>query len=154
MFAGLLSFLFPRFAAAQDFCFNEVNYTPEKTQFAIFAPDDAKKVILEPIDTFFLSTRAAHGAIMRLRDCSPTTTRQAATKAAEFAKRGTPFDFSYDWTNTSRLYCTELIWVAYNSAGVKILQSNNRIKEDHSTNTIVFPSDIASNDSLRVVFSF
>lgn len=117
-------------------------------------PDDAKKVIIEPIDTFFLSTRAAHGAIMRLRDCSPTTTRQAATKAAEFAKRGTPFDFSYDWTNTSRLYCTELIWVAYNSAGVKILQSNNRIKEDNSTNTIVFPSDIASNDSLRVVFSF
>ena len=46
MFAGLLSFLFPRFAAAQDFRFNEVNYTPEKTQFAIFAPDDAKKVTL------------------------------------------------------------------------------------------------------------
>ena len=46
MFASLLSFLFPRFAAAQDFRFNEVNYTPEKTQFAIFAPDDAKKVTL------------------------------------------------------------------------------------------------------------
>ena len=43
---GFLSFLFPRLSAAQDFCFNEVAYTPEKTQFALFAPNDAKKVTL------------------------------------------------------------------------------------------------------------
>ena len=115
-------------------------------------PDDARMVIIEPIDTFFLSTRAEHGAIMRLKGCSTTTAHQAAIKAA--TKRGTPFDFHYNWTDTSRLYCTELISVVYNSAGVNILQSNNRIKEDNSTNTIVFPSDIASNDSLKVIFSF
>ena len=43
---GFLSFLFPRLSAAQDFCFNEVAYTPEKTQFALYAPNDAKKVTL------------------------------------------------------------------------------------------------------------
>ena len=46
MFATLLSFLFPKPAAAQDFHFNEVNYTPEKTQFVLFAPNDAKRVTL------------------------------------------------------------------------------------------------------------
>ena len=46
MFATLLSFLFPKPAAALDFHFNEVNYTPEKTQFVLFAPNDAKRVTL------------------------------------------------------------------------------------------------------------
>ena len=46
MFATLLSFLFPKPAAAQDFHFNEVNYTTEKTQFVLFAPNDAKRVTL------------------------------------------------------------------------------------------------------------
>ena len=31
---------------AQDFSFDEVSYTPESTTFKLFAPDDAKKVIL------------------------------------------------------------------------------------------------------------
>ena len=41
---GFLSFLFPRTSAAQPF--QEMTYTPEKTQFALFAPNDAKKVTL------------------------------------------------------------------------------------------------------------
>ena len=31
---------------AQDFSFDEVNYTPQATTFKLFAPDNAKKVIL------------------------------------------------------------------------------------------------------------
>ena len=42
--AGLLSLLFPKTAAAQ--WFQEVSYTPERTQFALFAPNDAKKVVV------------------------------------------------------------------------------------------------------------
>ena len=44
IFAGLLSLLFPHKVVAQHF--QEVNYAPEKTQFALFAPNDAKKVTL------------------------------------------------------------------------------------------------------------
>ena len=44
IFAGLLSLLFPHKVVAQPF--QEVNYAPEKTQFALFAPNDAKKVTL------------------------------------------------------------------------------------------------------------
>ena len=48
IFAGLLSLLFPRFAAAQTQAqtFQEVSYSPEKTVFTLFAPDDAKKVVV------------------------------------------------------------------------------------------------------------
>ena len=43
-----MSLLFPRFAAAQTQAqtFQEVSYSPEKTVFTLFAPDDAKKVVV------------------------------------------------------------------------------------------------------------
>ena len=44
IFAGLLSVLLPHKVAAQPF--QEVSYAPEKTQFALFAPNDAKRVTL------------------------------------------------------------------------------------------------------------
>jgi len=44
IFAGLLSLLFPRLAAAQTQTFQEVSYSPENTVFTLFAPNDAKKV--------------------------------------------------------------------------------------------------------------
>ena len=44
IFAGLLSLLFPKSVTAQTF--QEVDYSPEKTQFALFAPNDAKRVTL------------------------------------------------------------------------------------------------------------
>ena len=44
IFAGLLSLLLPGKVVAQPF--QEMTYTPEKTQFALFAPNDAKRVTL------------------------------------------------------------------------------------------------------------
>ena len=46
IFAGLLSLLFPRSTAAQTQTFQEVSYSPEKTVFTLFAPNDAKKVVV------------------------------------------------------------------------------------------------------------
>ena len=42
LFAGLVSLLLPKTMAAQTF--QEVSYTPQQTQFSLFAPNDAKKV--------------------------------------------------------------------------------------------------------------
>ena len=46
IFAGLLSLLFPRIATAQTQTFQEVSYSSEKTVFTLFAPNDAKKVVV------------------------------------------------------------------------------------------------------------
>ena len=47
---GFLSFLFPKLSPAQDFHFNEVTYSPEKTVFTLFAPNDAKQVVVRIYD--------------------------------------------------------------------------------------------------------
>ena len=116
--------------------------------------DGIDRVKIEPIDTFFLSTRAEHGAIMRLRGCDAITSKKAAHEAAKYAKRGVPFDYSYNWSDTSRIYCTQLIAVAYSSAGINILNHVSRMHDRNVKNIIIFPSDIASNDSLTTIFQF
>lgn len=114
--------------------------------------DGIDRVKIEPIDSFFLSTRAEHGAVMRLKGCDGTTAQRAARKAAQYA--GTPFDYSYNWSDTTRIYCTQLIVVAFSSAGINLLNDVPRLSNQNSKNIIVFPSDIASNDSLKVVYKF
>ena len=116
--------------------------------------DGIDRVKIEAIDTFFLSTRAEHGAIMRLRECDAAAAHQAAQSAAELAKKGVPFDYNYSWTDTTRVYCTQLIAIAYSKAGVNILRHVTRMAEMNTSNIIIFPSDIVTNDSLRVIFKF
>ena len=48
IFAGLLSLLFPHKVVAQPF--QEVIYSPEKTVFTLFAPNDAKQVVVRIYD--------------------------------------------------------------------------------------------------------
>ena len=114
--------------------------------------DGIDMVKIEPIDTFFLSTRAAHGAVMRLRGCSAVAAREAAQSAARLV--GVPFDYNYNWQDTTRLYCTQLIAVAYSSAGIDLLSGVPRLSGRNTKNIIVFPGDIASNDSLTTIFRF
>lgn len=114
--------------------------------------DGIDRVKIEPIDTFFLSTRAAHGAVMRLRGCSAVAAREAAQSAARLV--GVPFDYNYNWQDTTRLYCTQLIAVAYSSAGIDLLSGVPRLSGRNTKNIIVFPGDIASNDSLITIFRF
>ena len=111
------------------------------------------RVKIEPVDTFFLTTRAVHGAAMRVA-CSDT---RSAHEAALWAlnKKGVPFDDRYNWNDRSRLYCTELVHAAYESVGVDLaggMMSN--ISLPFFKGNIVFPSDVARRDSLDVIFSF
>lgn len=114
--------------------------------------DGIDRVKIEPIDSFFLSTRAEHGAIMRLRGCDAATARKAAWRASQLV--GVPFDYNYSWSDSSRLYCTQLIAVAYSSAGINILEGSPRSEYKTSKNIIIFPGDIARNDSLATIFRF
>lgn len=115
--------------------------------------DGVDRVKIEPIDTFFLTTRAMHGAIMRPNQCDMQQAKQAARAAK--ACLGVEFDDRYDWNDSTRLYCTELVQRAYESVGVNL--RGNRVTHvslPFFKGDIVFPSDIQHNDSLTTIFSF
>ena len=117
--------------------------------------DGVNRVKVEPVDSFYLTTRAVHGAAMRLRGVTAAVTGNAAREALRLARRGILFDDRYDWNDHSRLYCTELVQEAYSAAGVDLAGGRSTLVVlPFYKGRVVFPSDISENDSLLMVFSF
>ena len=115
--------------------------------------DSIDRVKIEPVDTFFLTTRAIHGAAMRIKGCDVKASRQAAQWAV--MKKGVTFDDQYNWNDSSRLYCTELVQRAYETVGVDLNGGRiTHVSLPFYSGDVVFPSDIQRNDSLQVIFSF
>ena len=115
--------------------------------------DSIDRVKIEPVDTFFLTTRAVHGAAMRIKGCDAKAARQAAQWAV--MKKGVAFDDQYNWNDSSRLYCTELVQRAYETVGVDLNAGRiTHMSLPFYNGDVVFPSDIQRNDSLQVIFSF
>ncbi len=115
--------------------------------------DGVDHIKVEPVDSFFLTTRAVQGAAMRLKGCDTANSRKAAQWA--LSKCGVEFDDRYDWNDSTSLYCTELVQRAYESVGVNL--RGNRITHlslPFFKGDIVFPSDIQRNDSLKTIFKF
>ena len=113
--------------------------------------DGVDRVKVEPVDSFFMTSRAEHGAAMRLKGYEAKVARRAAEYA--LAKCGTLFDHRYRWRDTTRIYCTQLIDMAYRSAGVDLLGNDLR-SSLQIPGTIIFPGDFIRRDSLTTVFSF
>lgn len=113
--------------------------------------DDVDRVKVEPVDTFFMTSRAEHGAAMRLHGCDAQEAHAAASAA--LSKCGALFDSRYRWTDTTHIYCTQLIDMAYRTAGVDLLGDDQRSRLQ-TVGSIAFPSDLIRRDSLTTVFSF
>lgn len=115
--------------------------------------DGVDRVKIEPVDTFFLTTRAIHGAAMRMKGCDNEHARLAAQWA--LSKKGVIFDDHYDWNDSTRLYCTELVQQAYERVGIDLRGDRiTHVSLPFFKGDVVFPSDIQRNDSLQVIFSF
>lgn len=73
----------------------------------------------EPIDSFFDPHRALAGAVARV-DCDDATARAATRVAMSKVEAKVEFDHRYDIDDTTRLYCTELVRLAYMTQGIDL----------------------------------
>ena len=103
---------------------------------------------------FFRNDRARAGAVCRINDTI------AARKAADAAKavffRNTLFDDDYDDNDTTRMYCSELVYFAYKQAGYDLVGD-----ERHTYNVLVrsfdnciMPSQIYNSPIIHPVALF
>lgn len=70
---------------------------------------------------FYRYRIASTGAMQRLADARAATVSAHATRwAVEAAARRVPFDGALDLSDSSAVYCTELVWRAFASAGVEL----------------------------------
>jgi len=103
----------------------------------------------DPLLHFFGSDRTVTGIVVRFDSIEPIL-QQVVDKAKELHSRELLFDHNYSLSDTTEMYCTELIYYIFLSAGVDLSEGRRHsfplIKEK-----IIFPSDILRNKALREV---
>ncbi len=114
---------------------------------------DPDRVKMDPPELFFSPVYAQTGEV-----CRPTDTvaaRKAASAALEVYRRHTLFDHGYDDSDTTRMYCTELVVHAFRKAGVELV-GNERHHVDIPILEMdcYFPSDILQSNFLQSKYMF
>ena len=109
---------------------------------------------LDSIQVYYGRDRAKLGCIMRVTDDS-TACHQATDYALWAVGAKKVFDNSYDWEDTTQLYCTEMVQRAYLHAGIDLAEDRHTdVVAALMPGTYVFPCDIVANRSLRLVGDF
>ncbi|MBR1804018.1 MAG: hypothetical protein IJ775_03825 [Muribaculaceae bacterium] len=108
----------------------------------------------DPVATFFQPSRAQTGAIARL-DADRTLRQAAAQVALAMVASRKEFDHDYDWTDTTRLYCTQLVQQCYAQAGIDVTQGHQqRVDAPGFHGWYVFPSDLMVNPKMRIIYEY
>ena len=116
---------------------------------------DPDRVKMDTPQRFFSSMNARIGEVKRLRGDSATALR-AARFAVDVYKRGTLFDHDYDDSDTTKMYCCELIDFVYRKAGRPLAGQKRHYFHLPGLNPIrcILPSDICNSGELDTVMSF
>jgi hypothetical protein len=115
----------------------------------------------ETIGEFFSRERALKGAVMRLKGADdPLGTEaglagSAAREALRLSATTLMFDHAYDLDDTTRMYCTELVWQVFRRQGVDLTGGRRtKINMPGFNGLYILPTDIARNPQLELVYSF
>ena len=103
----------------------------------------------EPLGVFLQPDRCAKAKVVRSH-CDASV----AEKAVQYAlhKRNFPFDDNFDMADTTKFYCTELVWHAYLSAGVDISEGRrHNIKVLGFRKMCLLPSDIMMENTIKSI---
>jgi uncharacterized protein YycO len=116
------------------------------------APDVTR---IEPIEDYLRSDRALAASAFRVVTDRPSQTVTAVQFASEYAKRRVPFDNNFDLTSDDALYCTELVWRAYEKAGIDLVDGHF---EGSSTSlirgSVLWPSSLLRSQHLVSVWNW
>lgn len=115
---------------------------------------DPDRVKMENINSFFDSKKASRGAVMRVKGDSLMRTR-AANHAKQLFKANILFDHSYNRTDSTQMYCTELIDFVYHHQGVDLTEGRiSHINLPGISGDYLLPSDIQQSPFLQLIYSF
>jgi hypothetical protein len=113
------------------------------------------KIKMESLEDFFACDKAKKGAILRFTDL-PECSQQASQHAKAFFEKEILFDHDYDLNDTTKMYCSELVWRSYLKAGRDVSEQRRSevTRLPVFSGTYVFPSDIYQNERLTIIYEF
>jgi len=109
-------------------------------------PDGTKENCLrfDDLQTFFNLSNVCDCVILRCRDLTADQRAKLLSAFESYRYKIRPFNYKFDNTDQSKLYCTELIWLIFNKAGIF---SNH----DFDLSKPIAPSDFLSCRKLRQI---
>ncbi len=111
----------------------------------------SERVKYEELEEFFHPQRASAGAIMRLKELD--SAQYSTLEGYILSCHDIEFDHSYSLSDTTAMYCTELVHHTFSAAGIDLTQGI-RHKLPLAAEPVVLPSDIARNKNLYTIWSF
>jgi hypothetical protein len=79
----------------------------------------------------------------------------AAREAERLARTALAFDHDYDLDDTTRMYCTEIVWRVFDRAGVDVTEgSRSKVNMPGFRGLYILPTDIENNSRLELIYRF
>jgi len=128
-----------------------VHAVPDEPDFE----GDPDRVKMETPEKFFSPINANAGEVKRLKG-DTIIPLKAAEYAMQTYRRNTLFDHDYDDSDTTKMYCCELVEFAYAKAGLTLAGTERHDISLPGMKKIrcMLPSDICNNKSLKKIIAF
>lgn len=110
-----------------------------------------KRLRYDPVSEFFRTDRASEGGIYRV-SCGDSCRVIAVRAALGWHAAGVEFDNGFRMDDSTKLYCSELVWAAYMRAGIDLCE--DRRHRIPALPEMVWPSDIFVSPLLGAVYEF
>lgn len=108
----------------------------------------------EPLSAFYRFDRAQSGGAARV-GCSDSVANAATLYALDCVNRNMLFDNDYDLNDSSKLYCTELVWLAFLAQDIDITDGSRHIMPIINAGAeVIFPDDIWKSSAITNRLSF
>lgn len=132
-----------------DSRFKVIHITPgERTK-----GENVDRIKMESIEDFWREDRAQNGAVYRLKD--NRLGKRAAQQALRLLHKGILFDHDYELSDSTKMYCTELVCYAYQKGGEDIsFGKRSVLNMPLYSGTYIFPSDIYTHDEFQLIYKF
>ena len=104
----------------------------------------------ESLEQFFHPDNASSGAVMRIENLD--STQLAVVENYLFSCKNISFDHDYKLSDTTQMYCTELIYRAFLEIGIEITNVRHRVPL--AQEEVILPADISNNDRLVEIWQY
>lgn len=104
----------------------------------------------ESLEQFFHPDNATSGAVMRIEDLD--STQRTAVEDYLFSCKNISFDHNYKLSDSTQMYCTELVYRAFLEIGIEITNVRHRVPLAHEE--VILPTDISKSDKLIEIWRY
>jgi len=101
---------------------------------------------MDDLDLFFAPDRACAGCFARY-DTVPEVLEKVAQEAIRWWKKKVLFDNEYLMSDTTKLYCSQLVQLSFESQGIDVAQGRCQTFP-LAKEKVIFPSDILENPKI------